>query len=684
MSTQSHETSKEKEFENGEKEKSHCSPDIPKLGESTFAVSTNCVDMIHSDMRKTSNCVVFDGMQPSDIPKFKERISHDNLERLYICKIDESKLNSGRIACFNEQPLDFSRKPISSDRKDELPQKFQKFEVNPAITTQDSQENSANSSDCVDDSFDDEEKSECFRVYSHANRTRVPREAFLANGTGNTVSDEREERPHKMSNLKFGKWFKGNKYKRNGLKTVNSSGSEDESSREYSLYDSRINDQNDDNSQITSSYNGHLSIEGKKSPHSQHTESEMLHVSNRPSENGCNITTEKNGRFYIQGILSRDNQSARKAEHLETGHQIYHSITQQRTNPQSPFNRFGKEDNLASRSISPNQTVNIPPGPSSPRHPVNIHPGPSSPRHTVNIPPGPSSPNHSMNLPPGYTNPSPLPPSRFQFGATDRLHESNGMIPPFMQTVFPPNHIANFMNHNSPREATDYSRLYSYPPGALLQPTLNPMYAQPYQPSLLVGQDQQRQKKQRPFKNIDPSVLMQHLPIAQTEEALNYDPSPSSTYNSPTIKHAESNGPTAMDTSPQLSPDSPCLVNGSSGNESLPQEINDECGRKKIRRIPPEEKDEKYLEKRRKNNLAAKKSRDERRRKEDMLAVTCKGLLKMKVALEASNQILYQNLANKEQKLDMIIGRLISYREKCEGRTKEVFEETFKLFLPPQ
>ncbi|GBL85177.1 hypothetical protein AVEN_222674-1 [Araneus ventricosus] len=675
MSSESHKTHKEREFGGGDKEslnkRALCSPDTPKLGESTFAAYTDCDDLIRSDMRRTQSCVGYDDMQQSEVPKFRERISHDNLERLYICKVDERKLNIARKICSEEQPLDFSRKPISSVRKDEFPQKFRKLGFNPTKTSQGSEENSANSSDCLDDSCDDEEKPERFTLYSHANGTRAPRVAFHTNGSGSTVYNEREDKLHKMNNRRFVQCARRKEYKLNGLKAANSSGSEDEFHSQYSVHNSRSYEQNGDHSQLESSYTVHLSAEGKKSPYSQHTISEMPHVSNRNSENDANISREKNDRFHIQDILSRDSQSAPKEEHLETAHQINNSITQQKTSPQSTFNHFGKEENLPPGSISPSHTVNIPTGSASLSPSLKLPLGSSSPSHSVNLPFGYTSPGHAVHL----------PLSRFPFGATDRLHESSTMISPY---AFPPIRIGNFMNHNSPGEAPDSSRLYSYPPGAMFQPTFNPMYAQPYQQGLVVSHDQQRQKKQRPFKDIDTSFLMKHLPITQTAAALNLGPSPSSAYNSTTIKYTECNGSTAMDSSPQrLSPDSPCIVNGSSGNESSQQDTN-ESGRKKIRRIPPEEKDEKYLEKRRKNNLAAKKSRDQRRNKEDILAMGCQELFDLKLELETRNKVLSENFAIKEQKLDMVIGNLISFREKCEGRTKELFEETFKLFLPQQ
>ncbi|GBL85181.1 hypothetical protein AVEN_222677-1 [Araneus ventricosus] len=651
MSSESHKTNKEKEFRGGDKEslnkRALCSPDTPKLGESTFAAYTDCDDLIRSDMRRTQSYVSYDGMQQSEVPTFMERIFHDNLERSYICKVDERKLNIGRKICSEEQPLDFPRKPIFSVRKDEFPRKFKKLALNPTKTSQGSEENSANSSDCLDDSCDDEEKPERFTLYSHEKRTRAPRVAFHTNCSGNTVYDEREEKLHKMSNRIFVQCARRKEYKLNGLKAANSSGSEDEFHSQYSVHNSRSYEQNGDHSQLESSYTAHLSAEGKKSPYSQHTISEMSHVSNRNSENDANISREKNDRFHIQDILSSDNQSAPKEEHLEIAHQINNSITQQKTSPQSTFNHFGKEENL---------------------------PGSISPSHTVNIPLGSTSPSLSVNL----------LPSRFPFGATDSFHESNTVISPNMQAVFPPNHIVNFMNHNSPGEASDYSRFYSYPPGTMFRPPFDPMYAQPYQQDLVVSQDQHRQKKKRPFQEIDTSFLMQHLPITQTAAALNLGPFPSSAYNSTTIKYTECSGSTAMDSSPQrLCPDSPCIVNGSSGNESSQQDTN-ESGRKKIRRIPSEEKDEKYLEKRRKNNLAAKKSRDETRKKEDILAMGCQELFDLKLELETRNKMLYENITVKEQKLYMVIGNLISFREKCEGRTKELFEETFKLFLPQQ
>ncbi|GBM53258.1 hypothetical protein AVEN_128424-1 [Araneus ventricosus] len=374
-----------------------------------------------------------------------------------------------------------------------------------------------------------------------------------------------------------------------------------------------------------SPYAAHLSAEGKKWPHAQSTMSGISHAPNGHSENGSDCSTEKNDQFQIQDILCRGDQAASTEEHSSTAHQLNNLPTQPKTNPQPTFNHFGKEENL---------------------------------------PPWSTSPSYSMHL----------PLYLFSVGGNDTFQKSKGMILPYIQTVFPPNHIAN---HNFPGEVSEYSGHFSNTQGAMLQPPITP-FTYPYQQAQPFGQYQLS-----PFKNIDPS-LFRYLP-SQSAAALDLRPSTSFVHcNSDTRNYTGcSEWVTTNSSSKTLNPDSPYTVNGSSVecNEILMQDINGESGRRTYRRVPPEERDEIYRERRRRRNLWMKKYRAEKKN-DYVCALSRKEIIEINARINSEKKMLEESLRDKEKRLDMVIGNLLSFREKCEGLTKELFEESFKLFLP--
>ncbi|GBM24070.1 hypothetical protein AVEN_38272-1 [Araneus ventricosus] len=393
-------------------------------------------------------------------------------------------------------------------------------------------------------------------------------------------------------------------------------------------------------------------------------------------------------RFQIQDILCPDGQSTSKEQLSQSEHQLNNSITQRRTSPQPNFNHFAKED-MPPKSTSLSHSVPLPPsifpvgeykssGKVSTNIRISFPPSHSVPLPLSRFPIGAyeSSGKVSTNIRTAFphSHSVPLPPSRFPIGA----YESRGMISRNILIVHP----------NSTGEMPNYSRLCTYPQGDMLPALSGPMYANPYQQALQVDQDQQRQKKQRPFKNIDPSILIRNLPITQSATALDSGPSLLSVhYNSSTTNYTECSRSAVMSLTPQkLSADSPCIVNVSSCNynESLPQQddTSGEFDGKKIHRIPPEETDEKYRERRRKNNLAKKKYRAKRKKKGDLLTLSYEELLQRNGRLETANKTLTESLRVKEMRLNMVMCSLKGFREKCEGSTKELFEETFRSLLP--
>ncbi|KAF8796047.1 hypothetical protein HNY73_000474 [Argiope bruennichi] len=634
MASEKEDIGKESEFGHDDKEFEHktvlCNPkcsNTSTLSESTSAAFTECNDLMHSDRLRTARHTDYDEMQRSE-PKAKEESSDESLKHLYICKIDENKLDDGKNIC-SEQPLDFSKKAMASDQSDETPQKIQRIPLRTPVISHGFQENGANTSDSVDDSFDDEIKHTLFEV-------RTP---TYSSGIYHSQSIRCEGRWGKLQKRKTEalSWPNINEGKSNGLSANNFSESEDDSN--WNGYLKKIGnfERVDDHSQPELPHLAHLSAEEKVSLHLQRATNKMSHLPNGHSENG---SMGKKDSFHIQDILKCNNYSARSEERLQPTPQIIDKEVTLRLSSKSPLSHFDREDSQPLMSTS-------------------------------------LSPSHKMTL----------PTHRFPVGTNNISPESGGIFPSYVPAVFPQSHIANFVNSNSPGDVPGYSRLCSYPPGSILQPPFNPMYAQPYQQALQLGQNQQKQKNQRPFKSIDPAALLNLLPMSQTAAALSFGSSSSSVHCNPSnINYTDSTGTTTANSSPQRSPDSACLVNGSSGNsnESMSQDVNGEPSRKKIRRIPPEERDEKYLEKRKKNNIAAKKSRDERRKKEDILAMTCNTLLTTKVTLLTENELLKERLRVKEAKLDMIVAKLLSFREKCDGRTKEAFEEAFKFLLSHQ
>ncbi|GBL85183.1 hypothetical protein AVEN_222678-1 [Araneus ventricosus] len=366
----------------------------------------------------------------------------------------------------------------------------------------------------------------------------------------------------------------------------------------------------------------HFSAEEKKSPVSKNTINKVLQVPNFHLENGYDFSTEKDDTLQIHDITGHDSQSTSK-EPAKACIEQNDSVAQPETNSQPTFSELGRKENL---------------------------------------PPFPTSPGYSV-----YQM-----PSRSLLGANDISHDSSGLFHPCSQVVFPPRHFATFENHDSPGKVSDYFRLCSYPPGIMLQPPYNSMPARPYQQVQHAVKNKGRRK--RPFDEINIPAIMKDLGISESAADLDLAPFSSSAHcNSSNIAGTGCNASTdlAIMNPPlqTLIQDSPCTVNGSSGNlnESLTRDTNDEPDRKKIRRIPEEEKDEKYLEKRRKNNSAAKKSKGAGKKKDD-LAICYKELLELKVTLETRYKMLYENFTFKEQRLDMVIGNLISFREKCEGR----------------
>ncbi|CAL1294992.1 unnamed protein product [Larinioides sclopetarius] len=185
-----------------------------------------------------------------------------------------------------------------------------------------------------------------------------------------------------------------------------------------------------------------------------------------------------------------------------------------------------------------------------------------------------------------------------------------------------------------------------------------------------------QQRRKRPFNEIDTSTFMKNFKMLQFRIYPDFD-------RSALVDCNASRNP-AFNSSPQtLLEDSPCIVDTTSGNssESSSQDINDDPGHKKIRRIPDEEKDEKYREKRRRNNLAAKKSRDARKEKEDKVAECSKILLERVTNLEEKRNYMNEITNERQLKLDSIKDSLYRFREKCEEDVKQEFEEIFREFL---